>query len=102
MYLMQNYFDRRITDLSQASDEDKSLLGNSYHGLGVVVMQMTDYDQVLILSRLSYTNLQGTFMKRSHMTWGLLIHSLYNDREVKKVCDFSTFSKWNEITTWGC
>ena len=37
-------------------------------------------------------------MKRSHMTGGLLIQSPYNEIERNKVYDFSTFSKFNEIT----
>ena len=43
-----------------------------------------------VQSRLSYVTLQGTLIKRSHMTGGLLIQSPYNDQE-GKVYDFSTF-----------
>ena len=52
--------------------------------MGFGVKRSKVKSHAMIQSRLSYATLQGTLMKRSHMTGGLLIQSPQNDLEDKQ------------------
>ena len=68
--------------------------------MGFGVKRSKVKSHAMIQSRLSYATLQGTLMKRSHMTGGLLIQSPTEWLRGQTVYDFLTFSKSNQIT--GC